>query len=434
MTKNQHSKNDELLLQVQIMSGVLDNIGCYVYSKDLAGNYTYVNADVAELFQTPIEDIIGKDDSLFFDLEVSHELRQNDLKVIHEKAPVVNEESNVVKSTGEVLTYKTIKKPIFDDTGKVIGISGISMDITAQKALEAENQEQKKILDVILDNVDAHIYMKDSKRHFRYVNNQVAELFGLPAEEIIGKRDIDIMPRTFADELWQTDKLVFETNNKIVSNETLKDADDNLRHYLSAKVPCNFQNDKDNDKTLIGFSTDVTELYQLKEKFEQLANHDELTGLFNRRYFFDNANREFKRIKRYPEALAVISIDVDHFKAVNDQYGHLVGDQVLIKIAQLITPTIRAEDIFARIGGEEFSILQPNTTKLKSQQAAERLRQLLDNNPITLENNIVLPIKVSLGVSMIKDTDTCFQDLYARSDVALYKAKACGRNHVCTLD
>ncbi|WP_077285688.1 sensor domain-containing diguanylate cyclase [Cognaticolwellia aestuarii] len=422
---------EALLLQVQVMSSVLDNIGSYVYSKDLAGKYTYVNADVAKLFQTSVQDIIGKDDSHFFDLDISNEINQNDLKVIRNKAPLITEENNVIKSTGKVNTYQIIKKPILDNKGNVIGISGISVDITEKKALEAENQEQKYLLDVILDNVDAYIYMKDDNRYFRYVNDRVAKLFGLPAKDIIGKRDIDVISQADADHFWQTDKLAFESNDKVIINETLKAADNKIHHYLSVKVPCHF---KDDYKTLIGFSTDVTELYQLKEKFEQLANIDELTGLYNRRYFFDNANREFNRAERHQQALAVISIDVDRFKTINDKYGHPVGDQVLVKVAQLITPTVRSEDIFARIGGEEFSILLPNTSRHESQQTAERLRHLLDNNPISITDDISLPIKISLGVSVLKAADTSFQDLYARSDIALYKAKSMGRNNVYLID
>tara|TARA_R110000782_G_scaffold104808_1_gene192622 strand:+ start:17440 stop:17940 length:501 start_codon:yes stop_codon:yes gene_type:complete len=141
---------EALLRQVQVMSSVLDNIGSYVYSKDLEGKYTYVNADVAELFQTTVQDVIGKDDSHFFDLDISNELSQNDLKVIRDKVPLVSEENNVIKSTGKVSTYQIIKKPLLDSNGNVIGISGISVDITEKKALEAENQEQKYLLDVIL--------------------------------------------------------------------------------------------------------------------------------------------------------------------------------------------------------------------------------------------------------------------------------------------
>jgi diguanylate cyclase (GGDEF)-like protein/PAS domain S-box-containing protein len=416
-----------LLLQVQSMTEILDNIGAYVFTKDLDGKYIYVNSDVADLFQTPVDNIIGRDDSHFFDLEVSDELRQNDLNVIRNKVAIESEENNAVKSTGKVHTYKTIKKPLFDDNNEVIGLMGISTDITLQKALETENKERKQLLDVILNNVDAYIYMKDSNRYFKYVNNKVAELFGLPAKDIIGKRDVDVIPQEFADHFWQTDKLVFEQGDKVVINETSLGADNQIHHYLSIKVPCDFE---DNNKTLIGFSTDVTELYQLKEKFKQLANIDELTGLYNRRYFFDNAKREFDRAKRYQQALGVISIDIDHFKAINDQYGHPVGDKALLKIAKIIAPTMRAEDILARIGGEEFLILLPHTSEEQCQQFAERLRKSLDMKPISITNDIQLAIKISLGVAIIQTTDTCFEDMYARSDIALYKAKSLGRNQV----
>ncbi len=431
MPDKKDDKNLQIKLQPQVMSSVLDNIGSYVYSKDLEGKYTYVNADVAALFQTSVQDILGKDDSHFFDLAISDQLRENDLKVIRDKVTITSEEKNVIKSTGKVTYYRTIKKPIFDEEGLVIGLSGISMDNTEQKNLEAENNEQKNLLNAILDNVDAHIYIKDTKRYYKYVNRRVAALFGKPPESIIGKRDLDVMPAKLAAKLWKNDKLVFESNKKIIINETLLDEKNNLHHYLSTKIPYNM---KGGAKAVLGFSTDVTELYQLKEKFEQLANVDELTQLYNRRYFFENANKEFNRAKRYQQALSVISIDVDHFKAINDQYGHPVGDQVLREIAKVINPTIRDHDIFARIGGEEFSILLPNTTKQESQNTAERIRLLFDEKPISLDNNLTLPIKISLGISVRKSSDSSFQDLYARSDIALYKAKDCGRNHVYTID
>jgi diguanylate cyclase (GGDEF)-like protein/PAS domain S-box-containing protein len=431
MLEKQNKDVTTLLQQVQSMTVILDNIGGYVFTKDLNGKYIYVNSNVAELFQTPVDEIIGKDDSHFFDLEVSDELRKNDLNVIRNKVAIELEENNTVKSTGKNHTYKVIKKPLFDDKNKVIGLIGISTDITVQKTLETENKTQKNLLDVILNNVDAYIYMKDLNRVFKYVNSKVAELFGLPAKDIIGKRDIDVIPQEFADHFWQTDKLVFEQGDKVVINETSLGADNQIHHYLSIKVPCDFE---DNNKTLIGFSTDVTELYQLKEKFKELANTDELTGLYNRRYFFDNAKREFIRAKRHQQVLGVISVDIDHFKAINDQYGHPIGDKALIKMTELIIPTIRTEDILARIGGEEFSILLPCTSKKQCQQVAERLRKLLDIKPVSITNDIQLAIKISLGVAIIQTEDTCFEDIYARSDLALYKAKSRGRNQVYMID
>ena len=419
---NNEKKYDiaDLLLQTQSMSELLNNIGAYVFSKDLEGKYTYVNSDVAELFQTTVSNVIGKDDSHFFDLEVSDELRQNDLNVIRNKICIESEENNVIKSTGKLHTYKTIKKPLLNSQGDVIGLTGISTDITVQKTLEAENRDQKHLLDVILNNVDAYIYMKDSNRYFKYVNSKVAELFGLPAKDIIGKRDIDVIPQEFADHFWQTDKLVFENNEKHIINEALLGADNKMHHYLSIKVPCDI---KDNSNTLIGFSTDVTELYQLKEKFKQLANTDELTGLYNRRYFFENAKREFNRAKRHQQALAVISIDVDHFKAINDQYGHTVGDKVLQQFSSILSEVLRAGDIAARWGGEEFIVLLPKANKEETLSLAKRLSEAVEQ--FTFELNIKLTI--SVGISQYNAHDNV-ESWIERADIALYKAKNDGRN------
>lgn len=431
MENKKIDQTEALLLQVASMSKILDNIDAFVFIKDLKSRYTYVNSNIINLFQVPADHIIGNDDSHFFDKKTVEKIHQTDLNVIRKKIPHQLEESNVIKASGQARIYRTNKYPLFDHKNNVIGLYGISTDITATKQLEIKNKEQKQLLDVILNNVDAYIYMKDSNRHFKYVNSKVADLFGLPAEKIIDRLDSDVLPKEQADHFWQTDKLVFENNDKIIINETSEGSDNKIHHYLSTKVPYNFHND---NKTLIGFSTDITELYQLKEKFKRLANTDELTNIYNRRYFFENANNEFSRAKRHHQHLAVISFDVDHFKAVNDVYGHPIGDQMLIQITQLIAPTIRAEDIFARIGGEEFSILLPNTSKLQSQKTAERLRCLFDQKIIYLSDDTQLSITISLGVSMLKSNDTCFQDLYSRSDFAMYQAKSNGRNQVFVID
>jgi diguanylate cyclase (GGDEF)-like protein len=179
----------------------------------------------------------------------------------------------------------------------------------------------------------------------------------------------------------------------------------------------------------VWFIRDVTVQKNHEAALIQLARHDPLTGAANRRYFFERANEEFMRSRRYQHALSVNLIDVDHFKKINDQHGHAAGDEVLKHLSQNIRSMLRDADLFARIGGEEFAILMPNTDLVGAQQLTERLRQ------VTMEK--VLPcgdqqlhIRFSAGVTQLKAADLSIEDCIRRADGAMYHAKNNGRNRV----
>ncbi|GHE76726.1 diguanylate cyclase [Thalassotalea profundi] len=375
----------------------------------------------------PTEDIIGKDDSHFFDLDISEQLKINDQKILNENTLISSEEENFIKSTGELTTFHTVKKSLVSDDGKIVGMCGISTDITKQKKLENLVKEQNKLLDAVLNNVDAYIYMKDEQRHFRYVNDKTAKMFGKPVEKIIGKLDADVIGHELADHFWKSDKQVFETNEKQVFEEIAHDDDGKIQHYLSTKMP--YQLDE-NSQVLIGFSTDVTELYQLKEEFKKQANTDALTGLYNRRYFFNHAEKEFSRAKRHGLNMGVISIDIDFFKNINDKYGHPVGDKVLIEISKNILLSIRQEDILARVGGEEFAVILPESTLEEAKKVAQRISITENTFLMNAQNKEYVDIKLSIGLVSKRIEDESFDELFIRADNALYQAKKQGRNRV----
>jgi len=424
---NKEPTKEELLLKVKALEEVINNVGSYIYTKDIHGCYTFVNHAVEKVFDTSSEGIIGKDDSHFFDLEIYNQLKINDQKVLSENTLISSEEVNLIKSTGELKTFHTVKKSLINDAGKIIGMCGISTDISQQKALENTVKEQNKLLDAVLNNVDAYIYMKDDQRYFRYVNNKTAEMFGQSHDNIIGQLDSDVIGEEMANHFWQSDKLVFETNEKQTIEEVVDDGEGNLRHYLSMKMPYQINEES---QALIGFSTDVTELYQLKEEFKKQANTDALTGLYNRRYFFKHAAKEFSRAKRNGLDLSVISIDIDYFKKINDKYGHPVGDKVLIEMSNNIFPNLRQEDILARVGGEEFAIILPDTTLEKAKAVAQRICHTKNTFVVNEQNNNTIEIQVSVGLVSMKVADLNFDDLFVRADHALYKAKELGRNRV----
>jgi len=413
-----------------ISEQVLNNIDSYIYTKDLAGKYTYANQAVLQLFDKELSEVVGQSDEVFFDLNLSVQLQENDQKVMEQGIRVESEESNYIKVLNEIRTYRSVKKPLFDEQGNITGMCGISTDITAEKVLQTQVSEQKHLLDTILNNINAHVYMKDCDRTFLYVNSQVAELFGDKAENIIGKKDTEVLPKEIADHFYQSDSVVFNTQERQVIEETATDDEGNIHHYISTKIP--FMS-PDKRSALIGFSTDVTELFQLKEEFKTLATVDPLTELFNRRYFTDQADKEFIRAQRYKKSMALISIDIDHFKRINDNYGHPAGDKVLIAVSKQLQDSLRQSDVLARIGGEEFSILLPETSTEDALVFAERIREAQSQLRISGDWQGEIQLSVSIGVSSYQVSDAEFDALFSRADKALYQAKNSGRNQVCSL-
>jgi diguanylate cyclase (GGDEF)-like protein len=168
---------------------------------------------------------------------------------------------------------------------------------------------------------------------------------------------------------------------------------------------------------------------RIYEKLEKMANIDDLTQLYNRRYFFELAVQEYTRAIRYQRPLSAIMIDLDHFKLVNDSYGHLVGDQVLSHMAAVCREGLRKNDFIGRYGGEEFIILLPETELDEAKAVAERLCRQIAGEQIVTETE-KLKITASMGVATLDKSCNRLEDLLSHADQALYTAKECGRNHV----
>jgi len=178
-------------------------------------------------------------------------------------------------------------------------------------------------------------------------------------------------------------------------------------------------------------------LLENEEKYRALSITDPLTGLHNRRHFFECANAELDRAARHGTPLSLFIYDVDHFKELNDTYGHLAGDLALKVIAAASENVVRKIDILARYGGEEFVCMLPETDLLAAQMAAERVRQAIEASPLEYHGKR-LEITASFGVGSLAQLgpqeaphEDILQQIISHADDALYQAKASGRNRVC---
>ncbi len=197
---------------------------------------------------------------------------------------------------------------------------------------------------------------------------------------------------------------------------------------------------QDGDKVQIGATTVLKFSLQdqLDEQYQrsiyESATRDGLTRIFNKKYFMDTLRKEFAYCLRHRVPLSLVMLDIDHFKKINDTYGHPAGDHVLQKVSQKIGETIRQEDLFARYGGEEFALMLRESPADKSITCAERCRKAVDLQQITF-NGTPIRVSISLGVATLIDSDFAQpEDLIAAADKYLYRAKRAGRNRVDAFD
>ena len=177
----------------------------------------------------------------------------------------------------------------------------------------------------------------------------------------------------------------------------------------------------------------VSELAHEAEALERLASVDGMTGLNNRRHFLVLAESEWSRFRRYGRPLALLMIDIDLFKSINDKYGHDVGDDVIKSVAEVLQNNKRTSDVAGRLGGEEFALILPEATLDSALTAAERLRQLVADGAINVEGHR-LSVTISIGASAGDADMSGVDELLKQADIALYEAKRSGRNRVCRFD
>ncbi len=192
----------------------------------------------------------------------------------------------------------------------------------------------------------------------------------------------------------------------------------------------------DGDKIQVGTATILkyTHHDELDEDFQrqmfESASRDGLTQSYNKRFFLEQLNSEYAYAARHSAELSLIMFDIDHFKQVNDTYGHPAGDFVLSQLTRAVIPAIRTEDIFARYGGEEFAILSRTTPRAAAALVAERVRKTIEQHQFVFEGKRI-PVTVSIGVGSMPDANVKSpEDLVSVADKALYQAKRGGRNRV----
>jgi diguanylate cyclase (GGDEF)-like protein/PAS domain S-box-containing protein len=278
----------------------------------------------------------------------------------------------------------------------------------------------------ILRNSPSLIYIKDLEGRFLLVNERYAALSGRAVDEIISRTDADLYSSEDAKLFHKADEEVFAAGKSMTIEEILH-LDDRTYHYISTKFPL-----KDENGTVYGLggvSTDITELKQHEAEIAFLAHHDALTELPNRRYFESALQACIADSRKSSQNFTLAFFDLDHFKTINDSLGHSTGDAILRHVAMQLRNILRTDDIVARVGGDEFVILLPNTERSTGFETVLGKLQPLLTKPFNIDDQRIF-LTASIGVASFPDDGDDSATLMRNADVAMYDAKSAGRNTV----
>ena len=295
-------------------------------------------------------------------------------------------------------------------------------DITAQKIAEgAVRRSEQNVRALFAAAPVAMALVRSEDSTVLFGNGRCADLFEIPQAELVGKKAVAYYVHP-ADR----DRIVERVRGEgYVDGETVRmrrHSGEEFWALISARSI-----EFDGVSSLLAGVTDVTEQKQLEQRLRELAMQDELTGLYNRRHFEELAEAEMARVRRTGAPLSLAMIDIDHFKAVNDAFGHPVGDLALKELARAMRETLRSSDVPARLGGEEFVVLLTGTALDGAMAVTERLRERVGRSEVPADKSRVARFTVSAGVAELAPGER-IDSLLKRADEALYRAKEDGRN------
>jgi diguanylate cyclase (GGDEF)-like protein/PAS domain S-box-containing protein len=400
---------------------ILENVSAYIYLKDKEGRYLFANKLVRELWGVSTAEVIGFGDEKFFDAETAANIRRNDRRVLDEGETIRAEETNLVMQTGVTATYWSVKLPLRRENGEIYALCGISTDMSEVK----RGQEEMRLASMVYESSSEAMMVTDAGGGIIAINPAFTNTTGYTLDEIKGKNASILKshhhPAAFFQEMWS----VLNTTG-CWQGEIWDKRKDGEIYPKWMTINTTFDIDGTPYRRVALFS-DITE----KKKSEQIiwhqANFDTLTGLPNRRMFHDRLEQEIKKAHRSGRQLALLFIDLDRFKEINDTLGHDNGDILLKEAARRLKNCVRESDTVARLGGDEFTII---LSDLDSARGADRIADAILTSmtaPFTLGGETAY-VSASIGLTLFPEDASASETLVKNADQAMYAAKHLGRN------
>lgn len=411
---------EQLDQQSNLQYSLLRHLPGMVFFKDASGVYQFANSVFERFFGAPIDEISGKTDYDFVDQSQADFFRANDQIAQKNGFTTMNEEWINFKN-GEQALYQVYKSPVKDRWGEFVGILGVGHDITLQR----EHERTLKLAASVFDSIREGVIVADSKGVVLEVNPALKQAQALTDEMLVGERIINL-PFMKRHRGYFVKLLRHLQHSDVFEDEIWTETANGKQIAVHMSVVA-VRDDKDVLLNYVAVISDITTLKLHEKQLHKAAFLDPLTQLPNRRLLDDRIQLALRQANRTGLQVAIVFLDLDGFKQVNDSYGHETGDKLLMEIAQRLMHTVRDGDTVSRVGGDEFALV---LNQLESfAQCEEIIKRILKNiSQVVKVNDISAQVTVSAGIALYPN-DNCDADTLLRhADQSMYFAKNAGKN------
>ncbi len=414
-----------------LLKSIINTAPVRIFWKDKDLNYLGCNLIFAnDAGESDSSNVIGKNDTQLCWKDQADLYQADDRNVMESGLPRLFYEEPQTTPEGNTIWLSTSKTPLYNKKNETIGILGLYEDITLRKNMEFSLEMEKNTAQKYLDIVGVMIMVLDVDNTVQLINRRGCEIIGYSADEVIGKNWMNnFLPERFRQQVYEVSNSMIDTQHTQMTYFENPVLTKNGEERIIAWNNTTLLDAKGNCIGLLTSGEDITERREAEERSHYLANFDSLTGLPNRAHLDDHIKYTLSLAKRSNETLAVMFLDLDHFKDINDTLGHNIGDKLLIESATRMQSGLREEDTVARLGGDEFIILLPNLQINGADKVAQKLLEVM-KQPFQIEHH-ELSLTASIGIALYPTDGSDFETLYKNADIAMYRAKQEGRNGYC---
>ncbi len=413
----------------ELLRRTFDLTPTFVSIRDKDGCFVIVSQAYADLHGTTVDAMLGKP-ATFFAQNAQHAEEEiaEDAEVLQTRRSRISTRE-VSDSAGARRMLQAVKRPIVLDDGRAFVLC-VAVDVTRSNRAESTLEKTNEFLKNILETISDAVFALDVSGRFTLANQRLAQMTGYKHHELIGMSFKDVFVSDFSTDVQRLLKMAGESHKEKRFEARMVQLDGHQRTITCGLVPL-----KQNDRVIgiVGTAADITERKAAEQRIEHLAYHDPLTNLPNRRLLNDRLTMALSQARRDGRMVAVLFLDLDRFKSINDSLGHRTGDALLQELGARLQGCVRAGDTVARMGGDEFVFLLPAIDIVE--QATTVARKVLDviRKPFTIEGRefvVTGCMGVSLYPSHAHDADT----LIKQADIALFESKRRGSDRYAIFD